>query len=175
MHKMQGVGEMENRRTLENLKATYVGESKAIVRNRLFAEIADSEGYEQIARLFRAVAEAESVHAKNALEILGEMKKTEENLRFAFENEIRAKSEYYPKFIREAEADGNSKASLVFSRARDVEERHGQLYRRALDSMISEERIVYHVCSVCGYVAETEPPDHCPICMARREHFKKIA
>ncbi len=161
-------------KTLGNLKSTYVGESKAIVRNRLFAEVADTEGYPQIGRLFRAVAEAESVHAKNALAMLGEMRSTEENLRFAFESEIRAKNTYYPGFIREAEAEEDRKASLLFSRARDVEERHGQLYRGALDSVVKEEMMAYHVCQVCGYVEEDTPPDICPICMATREHFREV-
>lgn len=165
---------MGKSKTDENLKTTYVGESKAIVRNRLFAEVADSEGYEQIGRLFRAVSEAECVHAKNALELLGEMKGTEENLRRAFENEIRAKNEYYPAFIRDAEEEENGKASLMFSRARDVEERHGQLYRSALDSLVNEDLIVYHVCQVCGYVAENHVPDNCPICMAKKEFFKEV-
>jgi rubrerythrin len=161
-------------KTVDNLKTTYVGESKAIVRNRLFAEIADSEGYVQIGRLFRAVAEAECVHAKNALEMLGEMKSTEENLRLAFENEIRAKNDYYPTFIRDAESEEDQKASLMFSRARDVEERHGQLYRSALDSMVKEELMVYHICKVCGYVAENNAPESCPICMATQEHFQEV-
>ncbi len=165
---------MGNKKTVDNLKTTYAGESKAIVRNRLFADIADTEGYAQIGRLFRAVAEAECVHAKNALEMLGDMKGTEENLRLAFENEIRAKNEYYPEFIRDAESEENNKASLMFSRARDVEERHGQLYRSALDSMVKEELMVYHICQVCGYVAENTAPDSCPICMATREHFKEV-
>jgi len=165
---------MGSGKTPDNLKTAYAGESKAVVRNRLFAEVAESEGYEQVARLFRAVAEAESVHAKNALELLHEMRSTEENLRIAFENEIRAKNEYYPQFIREAEDDGDVKASLIFSRARDVEERHGKLYKGALDSMMKEELIVYHVCRICGYVAEDNVPDNCPICMATREHFKEV-
>jgi len=166
---------MGNSKTDENLKAIYVGESKAIVRNRLFSEVAESEGYEQIARLFRAVAEAECVHAKNALVMLGQIKSTEDNLRFAFESENRAKNEHYPAFIREAEAENRTKASLVFSRARDVEERHGQLYRSALDSMVKEETVDYFVCQVCGYVAEGSAPDACPICMAKRDHFKQVA
>jgi len=175
MNTTEGAEEMGNRRTVDNLKTTYAGEAKAVVRNRLFAGIADSEGYPQIARLFRAVAEAECVHAKNALVMLGEMKGTEENLRFAFESEIRAKNTHYPEFIRQAEEEEDSKASLMFSRARDVEERHGQLYRSALDSLVREELMVYHVCQVCGYLEENKAPDACPICMATREHFQEVS
>lgn len=165
---------MSGEKTTENLKLAYAAESKALVRNRLFAEIADSEGYEQIGKLFRAVAEAESVHAKNALRILGEMKTTEENLKRAFESEISAKNDHYPGFIRQAEAEERSNAALIFSRARDVEERHAQLYKGALDYLVNEQMVDYFVCGVCGYVAEKDAPEECPICQAAREAFKKV-
>lgn len=166
---------MKKGKTSNNLRTAYAGESKAIVRNRLFAEIADKEGYTQIARLFRAVSEAEIVHAKNALDLLGEVKSTEENLQFAFESENRAKNDHYLAFIREAEEEGETKSSLTLSRARDVEERHAYLYKGALDSLIKEELYDYYVCQVCGYVAEREAPDSCPICMATKDFFEKAA
>lgn len=165
---------MSEEKTTQNLKAAYSGESKALVRNRLFAEIADSEGYEQIGKLFRAVAEAESVHAKNALRMLGEMKTTEENLKVAFENEMSAKNDHYPGFIKQAEAEEKSNVALIFSRARDVEERHAQLYKGALDYLVNEQVVDYYVCGVCGYVAEKDPPDECPICQAAKDAFKKV-
>lgn len=165
---------MSGEKTGQNLKAAYTGESKALVRNRLFAEIADEEGYEQIGKLFRAVAEAESVHAKNALRMLGEIKTTEENLKIAFENEMLAKNDHYPGFIREAEAEERSNVALIFSRARDVEERHAQLYKGALDYLVKEEVIDYYVCGICGYVAEKEAPEECPICQASRDAFKRV-
>lgn len=165
---------MSGEKTSHNLKTAYTAESKALVRNRLFAEIADEEGYEQIGKLFRAVAEAESVHAKNALRMLGEMRTTEENLKTAFENEMSAKNDHYPAFIREAEEDERSSVALVFSRARDVEERHAQLYKGALDYLVKEEVVDYYVCDICGYVAERDAPDECPICQAKREFFKRV-
>ena len=165
---------MSSGKTFDNLRKAYAGESKAIVRNRLFGEIAEKEGYSQIARLFRAVSQAETVHAKNALELLDEIKGTEENLQFAFESENRAKNDHYPTFIKEAEAQEDSKASLTFSRARDVEERHAYLYKGALDSLIKEEDYDYYVCQVCGYVAEREAPDSCPVCFAKKEYFEKV-
>jgi len=165
---------MPGGKTFANLRAAFTGEAKAIARNRLFSEIAVEDGYLQIGRLFRAVSEAEGVHAKNALRLLGEARTTEENLKQAFENEIRAKGEHYPLFIKEAEEEGEPKASQAFSHARDVEERHGLLYKSALNSLMQEEEFDYYVCQVCGYVAERAAPDHCPICMARREFFKKV-
>jgi len=165
---------MSEEKTTQNLKVAFAAESKALVRNRLFAEIADEEGYEQIGRLFRAVAEAESVHAKNALRMLGEMQSTEENLRAAFESEMSAKNDYYPGFIKQAEAEEKSAVALVFSRARDVEERHAQLYKGALDYLVKEEVVDYYVCTVCGFVAEKDAPDACPICQANKDAFKKV-
>ncbi len=165
---------MSDEKTTQNLKVAYTAESKALVRNRLFAEIADEEGYEQIGKLFRAVAEAESVHAKNALRMLGEMKSTEENLQAAFESEMEAKNDHYPGFIKQAEAEEKSAAALIFSRARDVEERHAQLYKGALDYLVKEEVADYYVCNVCGYVAEREAPDECPICQAAKDAFKMV-
>jgi rubrerythrin len=161
-------------KTMQNLQVAYAAESKAVVRNRLFAEIADNEGYVQIGKLFRSVAEAESVHAKNALRMLGEMRTTEENLKFAFEREMSAKNQYYPGFIREAEAEEKTNVALIFSRARDVEERHAQLYKGALDYLVNDEIVDYFVCGICGYVAEKQPPDECPICQAKRDAFKKV-
>ena len=165
---------MSGEKTAQNLKTAYAAESKALVRNRLFSEIADEEGYAQIGKLFRAVAEAESVHAKNALRLMGQIKTTEENLKVAFENEISAKNDHYPGFIREAEAEEKSGAALIFSRARDVEERHAQLYKGALDYLVKEEVVDYHVCGVCGFVAEKVAPDECPICQAPRDAFKRV-
>jgi rubrerythrin len=161
-------------KTSSNLRTAFVGEAKAIVRNHLFSEIAEKEGYPQIGRLFRAVSEAEGVHARNVLRLLGEVRTTEDNLRFAFESEIRAKNEHYPRYIREAEEEGASTASLAFSRARDVEERHALLYRGALDSLVQEQEFEYFVCQICGYVAERSAPDTCPICMAKRDFFKRV-
>lgn len=165
---------MTDDKTSKNLQTAFTGEAKALVRNRVFAEVAENEGYTQIARLFRAVSEAEAVHAKNALRLMGDMKSTEDNLKAAFENEILAKNDYYPPFIRTAEEEGKSGVALVFSRARDVEERHAQLYRGALDYMVNEQEVDYFVCDVCGFVAEREAPDECPICSAPKDAFRKV-
>ena len=165
---------MSDPKTMRNLRASYAGEAKAQVRNRLFAEIAEEEGYVQIAKLFRAVSEAESVHARNALKLLGELENTENNLRFAFEHENLAKNQFYPQFIREAEEEGNAEASRRFSQARDVEERHAQLYRSALNYLVNDESADYFVCQICGYLAESQSPDRCPVCGAQSKFFKKV-
>ncbi len=163
-------GDLEKR-----LKEALAGESKAYIRNTAFARKADQEGYPQIARLFRAVAEAEKVHAEGYLKYLeGIIGTTEDNLKTAFENEIRAKSDFYPDFIKEAMALKREDVAWSFIRSRDVEERHARLYKDALTALLSEREVDYHVCQVCGYVFEEDLPDRCPVCGAEKGKFKKV-
>jgi rubrerythrin len=159
----------------KRLREAFAGESKAYIRNTAFALQAVKEGYPQIARLFRAVAEAEKVHAEEYLKYLeGVVGKTEDNLKTAFENEIRAKTEFYPEFIKEAFSLKREDVAWSFIRSRDVEERHALLYKDALTAMLSDKDIPYHVCPVCGYVFEENLPDQCPVCGAKKEKFRRI-
>jgi rubrerythrin len=159
----------------KRLKEAFAGESKATVRNMAFARKAAAEGFPQIARLFRAVAEAEKIHAEEYLKYLeGVIGTTEENLKTAFENEIRAKSDYYPDFIKDAFALKREDVAWSFIRSRDVEERHAKLYKDALTAMLSDKELEYHVCPVCGYVFEEDLPDRCPVCGAEKEKFRKV-
>ena len=161
---------------LENmLREAFAGESKAYVRNLAFARRADQDGYPQIARLFKAVAEAERVHAEEYLKYLeGVVEGTEKNLRTAFENEMLAKREIYPLFIKEAIASKREDLSWSFIRSRDVEDRHAKLYKEALSALASEREVDYHVCKVCGYVFTGAVPDSCPVCRSSEKDFKKI-
>ena len=161
-------------KTRANLKAAFQGESEAYFRNRAYAEKADQEGYPQIAGLFRAMAEAEGVHSFNMLRLRDIVKDTESNLERAFGTEGFAKDEAYPKLIRDAEEEGERGVALIMSRARDVEERHAALYKKALGDLMSETRTDYFVCTVCGYIAEDTVPDECPICQAKAEMFKQV-
>jgi len=161
-------------KTQANLKKAFQGESEAHFRNRAFAERAEKDGYAQIARLFRAMAEAEAVHSLNVLKLRDVVKDTEANLERAFGTESYAKDEAYPQIIKEAEEEGDRTSALILSRARDVEERHASLYKKALDDLMSERTTDYFVCTVCGYIAETAVPDECPICQAKPEKFKKV-
>lgn len=159
----------------KNLRYAFAGESKAHVRNLAFARRAERDELPQIAKLFRAVAEAERVHAAEYLKYLeGEIGDTEQNLTTAFENEIKANSEIYPPLIKEAMAFNREDVAGSFSRAKDVEDRHAKLYKDALAAMVSDEETDYQVCQVCGYVFEGTPPDECPVCRAKRQNFKKI-
>ncbi len=160
-------------KTLTNLKAGFVAESQAHRRNLAFALKAEQEGYPQMARLFRAVAEAEGIHAFNHLRLLGGVDSTQENLEAAFERENLASSTY-PQFIREANEEGNTAVAKIFSYSRDVEKGHAKLYKKALERMIQETDTDYYVCGVCGYVSDGELPDECPICGAPREKFRRV-
>ncbi len=167
---------MSKNQTQRNLYEAFVGEAKAHHRLLAFARQADAEGFDQIAKLFRAVATAEGVHAERHLRLLGEavVKSTEENLQFSFESEKTVNEVYYPRFIHEAQEEDERAAAMTFSQARDVEEGHALLYKRALSAMLRDEDHDYYVCQVCGYIAEREAPDNCPICNAKRERFRQI-
>ena len=175
-HKFQFILYEELPEALERMmKEAFAGESKAHMRNLAFAQKAADEGFSQIARLFRAVAEAERVHAAEYLKYLeGVIGTTEENLKTAFENEMRAKTEIYPALIRESFALKREDAAWSFSRSRDVEERHAQLYKNALAALLSDQEVGYHVCQVCGYVVERDLPEECPVCRAKKDNFKPM-
>jgi len=157
------------------LKEAFAGESKAHVRNLAFARRADQEELPQIARLFRAVAEAERVHAAEYLKYLeGEIGDTEQNLTTAFENEIKANADIYPPLIKEAFGLGREDVAGSFSRAKDVEDRHAKLYKDALAAVVAEGDREYYVCQICGYVFDSELPVECPVCRAKKSNFKRI-
>ena len=162
--------------TEKNLAYAFAAESKASARNATFARKAEIDGYTQIARLFRAVAEAESVHARRYLMLMrGKIGSTEENLETAFQNEIKANVEEYPRLIKAAAEEGQKSALNAFSQARDVESIHADLYKKAINDMVAEREAKYCVCQVCGYISEDEAPDKCPICGAIKKKFKPLS
>ncbi len=159
----------------KDLKVAFSGESKAHVRNLAFAKKAEEDGFPQVARLFKAVAEAERIHATEYLKYLeGVIMSTEENLKAAFENEIRAKNEIYPGLIKEAMDLKREDVAWSFIRSRDVEERHAKLYKDALSAMVADKEPEYHVCQVCGYIFDGDLPDRCPVCQTGKEDFKRV-
>jgi rubrerythrin len=169
-HQVSGI---KGTKTLQNLKAGFVAESQAHQRNLAFAFKAEQEDYAQVARLFRAIAEAEGIHAFNHLRLLGGVSDTQENLEAAFERENLA-SKTYPQFIKEANEEDNVSVARIFSYSRDVEAGHAKLYKKALEHMVQEADTKYYVCSVCGYVSDGELPEQCPICGAPKEKFRSI-
>ncbi|MFH0845541.1 MAG: rubrerythrin family protein [Pseudomonadota bacterium] len=163
-------------KTEKNLAYAFAAESKAAARNSAFALKAEHEGYHQLARLFKAVADAESVHSRRYLILMrGKIGSTEENLETAFQNEIKANVEEYPRLIQEAIEDGMNHVEKTFSQSRDVESRHAQLYKNAMTNLLSDKETDYFVCQVCGYVSEDRPPEICPVCGAVKGKFKLIA
>ncbi|MBW1780547.1 MAG: rubrerythrin family protein [Deltaproteobacteria bacterium] len=161
--------------TEKNLAYAFAAESKAAVRNDAFAKKADSEGYPQIARLFRAISDAESVHARRYLRLMrGKIGSTEENMETAFQNEIKANVEEYPKLIKDASEEGKESVLKAFSQSRDVEDRHAELYKKAMNDMLADRETTYYVCQVCGYVSEDEAPENCPVCGAVKGKFKPV-
>jgi len=164
-------------KTRQNLYDAFVGEAKAHVRLLAFARKAEEEDYAQIAKLFRAVAAAEEVHAANHLRAAGEaiMGSTEENLAFSFERETTINEVTYPRLIREAEEEGEQAAVISFTFARDVEEGHANLYKKAMEHLLQDEDSDYYVCGVCGYTSDGVLPDECPVCGAKSDAFTRIA
>jgi rubrerythrin len=159
----------------ENLKEAFAGESQANRKYLAFAAKADQEGFAQAARLFRAAAEAETVHAHAHLRALQGIKSTKENLQEAVAGETYEFKSMYPAMIEAAKAEGNKEAERTFHFANEVEKIHAALYQQMLDNLdTAKESYSYYVCPVCGYTAEKEAPEVCPICGAKGKMFKKI-
>jgi rubrerythrin len=157
------------------LKEAFAGESQANRKYLAYAAKADQEGYPQVARMFRAAAEAETVHANNHLRALKGIRSTKENLEDAISGETHEFKAMYPEMIEAAKADGNKGAERTFSYANEVEKIHAQLYTKLLDTLgTSQETYPYYVCPVCGYTAEKEAPGVCPVCGTQGKMFKRI-
>ena len=161
-------------KTLDNLKEAFAGESQANRKYLAFAKQADKEGYPQAAKLFRAAAEAETVHAHAHLRAMDGIGKTVENLKGAISGETFEFKEMYPDMIETAKEEGEKSAERSFAYANKVEEIHAGLYQKALDNIDSAEEVDYHVCPVCGYTCENEPPEKCPVCGAMGRSFSKV-
>jgi rubrerythrin len=163
-------------KTEENLKAAFAGESQANRRYLAFAKKAEEEGFIQVAKLFKAAAESETVHALNHLRITGEIKSTLDNLGTAVSGETFEFKEMYPGYVETAKQEDNKQAAWSFDVANKVEQIHAKLYGKAIDGLKNKkpmEKVDYYVCSVCGNTVEGEPPDKCPICGSPKEKFYK--
>lgn len=164
-------------KTTENLKDAFSGESQANRTYLAFAKKAEQEGLSQVAKLFRAAAYAETVHALNHLEIIGKTKSSLENLKTAVSGETFEFDEMYPKYIETAKQEGNKKAKWSFDVANKVEKIHAKLFSKAIEALESNKmptKTDYYVCEVCGNTVEREAPERCPICGAPKKEFKLI-
>ncbi len=159
----------------EALAAAFAGESQANRKYLAFAKKADEEGYPQAARMFRAAAEAETVHAHNHLRALKGVGSTADNLQEAINGETHEFKNMYPEMIATAKSENASDALRSFEYANAVEEVHAALYKKQLDGLgSSSEEYPYWVCPVCGYTAEREHPERCPVCNAKGDRFIKV-
>lgn len=164
-------------KTEENLKAAFAGESQANRRYLAFSRKAEEDGYPQIAKLFRAAADSETVHALSHLRVLKGVKTTQENLQEAIMGETYEFEKMYPEFIEAANKEGRKDAVVTFRNASEAEKGHAKYYQRAVEALKAKKDLAptdYFVCQVCGHTAEVEPPERCPICGSPKKMFKRI-
>ena len=161
-------------KTEDALREAFAGESQANRKYLAFAAKADQEGFPQAARLFRAAADAETIHAHSHLRALKEVRSTRENLEAAVAGETHEFKSMYPGMIESARTEGNKEAERSFHFANEVEKVHAALYQKLLKSLgESGETYPYYVCPVCGYTSEREAPETCPVCGAGKDEFEE--
>lgn len=184
-------------KTANNLRIALDGEAHASIRYRAFAKQADKEGYEGVARLFRAAAVSEKVHAKShqcvlkaedqtivdlnseekmtiaiaQLESEGIIKTTAENLGAAIEGETDEYQKMYPAMIRDAVEENALDARFSLEYAMSIEMIHAKLFKKALRDPAAVQTPVYHVCPLCGHTVENQPPKKCPYCGVDSKKF----
>ena len=161
----------------KNLQEAFAGESQANRRYLFFADKAESEGYSQIARLFRAVAESETVHARNHFDAMDGVGSTKANLLAGAVGEHYEFTRMYPLFIDRAEQEENERAQRSFEYANEVEQIHHRYFEEALKTLEAGNPLkdeTYFVCQVCGNTVAGEAPERCPICGNSREQFKEV-
>lgn len=166
----------QNSKTMADLQEAFAGESQANRTYLAFAKQADAEGLPQVAKLFRAAAEAETVHAHSHLKVMGGIGTTKENLQSAIDGETHEFMSMYPQMIVDAEQEGNAAAVRTFKFANEVEKVHAGLYTKALASIGQQGELYdYFVCSICGHTEEKAAPEKCPVCGAGSKAFFKVS
>lgn len=150
--------------TLKNLMEAFAGESQANRKYTAYSKKAEAEGNLNAAKLFKAAADAETLHALKHFEVAGKTGTTADNLKDAVAGETHEFKEMYPDFVKEAEAAGNKAAVLSFTNAMKAEAVHAKLYAEALESLTQKEEVFYYLCPVCGNIEKGAAPDKCSIC-----------
>ena len=168
------MAEMKGSKSEQGLMEAFAGESQANRKYLAFAEQADKDGYGQVAKLFRAAAAAETIHAHAHLRAAGKVGSTEDNLKAAIDGETEEFTSMYPAMIEDARAEGLAAAERSFTFANEVEKIHADLYKKALENLGSNASVDYYVCPVCGNTVEGEPHDDCAICGVKAAMFKKV-
>lgn len=174
--------------TESNLRSSYAGESQANMRYNIYAERAERNGFKNVARLFRAIAYAESIHASNhyrnimtkggansdSAAIFG-TRTTSEDLQAGIDGETFEVNEMYPAYRAVAVSQSEKAAEITFTWALEAEKMHAGLYmkaKQAIDSGKDPDLGPIQVCILCGYTVEGPIPDKCPVCNAKKEQFK---
>ncbi len=162
-------------KVMEDLAEAFAGESQANRKYLAFAEQADKEGFPGVAKMFRAIASAETLHAHSHFKTMGGVATTADNLKSALEGETHEFTVMYPEFLKDAEAEGNAKAKMSFRHANEAEKVHGALYKKTLEELesLKGKDTDWYVCPVCGYIHEGSAPEACPICKVKGEKFIK--
>jgi rubrerythrin len=164
-------------KTEKNLQEAFAGESQANRRYLFFADKAEKEGYMQVARLFQAAAEAETVHARNHFNAMDGVGSIRDNLRAAVMGEHHEFTRMYPPFIEQARAENNKRGQVTFEYANQVEQIHHGYFNEALKAVEAGEQLKdepYFVCQVCGNTVTGEAPERCPICGVPASRFKRV-
>ena len=168
---------MNDYKTERNLQDAFAGETKAYRRYIMYAAKAENEGQPQVAKLFRAVADAEAVHAENHFNSMDGVGTTKENVMAGAQGEHYEFTRMYPPFIDEAEKEGNTRAQRTFEWANEVEQihhKHFETVLKALNEGTALKDEPYFVCQVCGNTVPGAAPDKCPVCGAPAKSFKQI-
>jgi rubrerythrin/Fe-S-cluster-containing hydrogenase component 2 len=159
-------------KTLKNLMAAFAGEAEANRKYTAYAKKAEKDGNLNAAKLFRAAADAETIHALKHFEVAGKIGSTADNLKDGVKGETYEYKEMYPDFVKEAEAEGNKAALMSFTFAMKAEEVHAGLYQEALENLDQKEEVFYYLCPVCGNI-EKFKPEKCSICGVPGDKFIK--
>ena len=162
-------------KTEQNLMDAFAGESQANRKYLAYADKAEKEGFSQVAKLFRAAAHAETIHAHAHFRLAGNIHDTMANLKDAISGETHEFTSMYPGMIKEAEAEGNKAAASYMKWVNAVEEIHANLYKKALAADGKMDPVDYYVCTVCGYTHEGPHDEPCPVCKAAAKAFEKVA
>lgn len=159
--------------TEQNLWNAFAGESQANRKYLAFAAQAEKDGFNQAAKLFRAAAAAETIHAHAHLRALGAVGTTLDNLKAAMAGETDEFENMYPGMIATADKEGNKAAKQSFTFANEVEKTHAALYKKAIDTLDAPQACDYYICKVCGHTHEGKAPEKCPVCGANERAFFK--
>ena len=165
--------------TEEDLKAAFAGESQAHVKYMVFSEEAQKEGKPKLANVFRAIAKAELIHAKNHLRALGGIKKSEENIAAAYNGENYEIEEMYPVFHEVAKFQNEKEAQRSTYYALEAEKIHREIYKKAKELDASGKDFdgeTVYICPVCGHThVGAEAPDKCPVCGCVKDKYIKFS